>query len=108
MRLVKICSREGCFNVKSIGAEGEVVSMDKFEEIQQLTQQLHVHGGPNDENDSSSDKENGKDKDSDQTCRLILRSLLYYFWHKDTSKLFVHNNNHAYKMKNLSVNLIYN
>ena len=52
-------------NVKSICAEGEVVSMDKFEEIQQLTQQLHVHGGPKDVNDSSSDKENDEDHDSE-------------------------------------------
>ena len=59
MSLVKICSEEGCFNVKSIGAEGKAVSMDKFEEIQQL------HGGPKDVNDSSSDKENDEDKDSE-------------------------------------------
>ena len=51
--LVKICSKEVSFNVKSIGAEGEVVSMSKFEKIQQLTQQLYLHGGPKDVNDSS-------------------------------------------------------
>ena len=65
MCLIKICSKEGCFSVKSNGAEGEVVSIDKFEEIQHLTRQLHVHGGPNDVNDSSSDKENDEDEDSE-------------------------------------------
>ena len=58
---VSICSKMGSFNVKSIGAEGEVVSIDKLEEIQQLTQQLHVHGGSKDVNDSSSDKQNDED-----------------------------------------------
>ena len=72
MRLVKICGKERRFNVKSIGAEGKVVSMDKFEEIQQLAQQLHVHGGPKDVNDSSSDKENDKGKDSEALCALII------------------------------------
>ena len=65
MRLVKICSKEVSFNVKSIGAEGQVVSMDTFEENQQLTQQLHVHGGPKDVNGSCSNKENDEDKDSE-------------------------------------------
>ena len=40
-----------------------IVGMDMFEGIQQLIQQLHVHGGPKDVNDSSSDKENDEDKD---------------------------------------------
>ena len=65
MCLIIICSKEGCFNVESIGAEGKVVSMDKFEEIQQFTQQLHVHGGPKDVNDSSSDKDNDEEEDSE-------------------------------------------
>ena len=39
--------------------------MDTFEETQQLTQQLQVHGGPKDVNVSSSDKENDEDKDSE-------------------------------------------
>ena len=105
MCLVKVCSEEVSFNVKSIGAEGEVVSMDKFEEIQQMIQQLHVHG-PKDVNDSSSDKDNDEQEDSESDI-LYLRSLLYYFWHKDTSKLFVLYNNHACKIKNLAVNLVY-
>ena len=53
------------FNAKTIGTEGEVVSMGKFEDIQQLTQQLHVHGGLKDVNDSSSNKENYEDEDSE-------------------------------------------
>ena len=40
MCLVKFCGKEMSFNVKRIGAEGEVVSVDKFEEIQLLTQEL--------------------------------------------------------------------
>ena len=68
--------------------------MDKFEEIQRVTQQLHVHGGPKDVNDSSSDGEIMRTRILNDTL-CILRSLLYYFWHKDTSKVFVHNNNHA-------------
>ena len=47
-----------------MGAEGEAMGMDKSEQIQQLTQQLHVHGGAKDMNYSSSDKENDEDKDS--------------------------------------------
>ena len=65
MCLVKIRSEEVSFNVKSIGAEGEVVSMDKIEEIQQFTQQVHVHGGPIDVNDLSSDKDNDEEEDSE-------------------------------------------
>ena len=42
-----------------------VVSMDTFKENQQLTQQLHVHGGPKDVNGSCFDKENDEDKDSE-------------------------------------------
>ena len=65
MCLVKIRSEEVSFNVKSIGVEGEVVRMDKFGEIQQLTHQLHVHGGPKDVNDSSSDKDNDEKENSE-------------------------------------------
>ena len=65
MCLVKICSEVVSFNVKSICAEGEVVGMDKFKEIQQLTQQLHMHGGAKDVNDSCSDEENDEDSESD-------------------------------------------
>ena len=75
MSSVKSCSKEVSFNIKRIGAEGEVVGMDKFEEIQQLTQQLRVHGGSKHVNDSSSDKEMMRTRILNQT-HYILRSLL--------------------------------
>ena len=66
---LKFVVKRCLLNVKSMGAQGEVIGMFKFEEIQQLTQQLHVNGGAKDVNDSSSDKENDEDKDSSKPFR---------------------------------------
>ena len=48
-------------DVKRVSAEGGVVDMDEFKEIQQLTQQLHVNGDA--KNVNYSDRENDGDKD---------------------------------------------
>ena len=59
--MVKFYSKEMPLDVKRVSAEGGVVDMDEFKEIQQLTQQLHVNGDA--KNVNYSDGENDGDKD---------------------------------------------